>query len=121
MFLGSITFSSTVRSASRFENWKMNPSFEFLNADTSLSESFVAFFPSMNTLPLDGWSSSPIMLSNVDLPEPELPTINKNYPRFTENDTSLNACTFVSPWQKTLLTFFSSNTTSDIAHCLHWL
>jgi hypothetical protein len=75
----------------------MNPSFEFLNDDTWLSPRIVAFVPSTNTCPLVGLSSSPIMFSSVDFPEPELPTINTNSPFFMENDTSASARTLVSP------------------------
>jgi len=37
------------------------------------------------------------MLSNVDFPEPELPTINTNSPFSIENDTLSNAVTLFSP------------------------
>jgi len=37
------------------------------------------------------------MLSNVDLPEPELPTINTISPCSIENDTSSSAFTLFSP------------------------
>jgi hypothetical protein len=42
-------------------------------------------------LPLVGLSRSPIMLSNVDFPEPELPIIKTNSPRFIVNDTLSSA------------------------------
>jgi len=37
------------------------------------------------------------MLSKVDFPEPELPTINTNSPFSIENDTSSSAFTVFSP------------------------
>jgi hypothetical protein len=37
------------------------------------------------------------MLSNVDLPEPELPTIKTTSPCSIENDTSSRALTLLSP------------------------
>ena len=61
------------------------------------------------------------MLSRVDFPEPELPTIKTNSPRFIVNETLSNARTSVSPVPKILVTFLSSNTISDSSHRLHWL
>jgi hypothetical protein len=42
-------------------------------------------------LPLVGLSRSPIIFSKVDFPEPELPTIKTNSPRFIVNDTLSSA------------------------------
>ena len=56
----------------------------------------------------------------MDFPEPELPTIKTNSPRFIVNETLSNARTSVSPSPKILVTFLSSNTVSDSSHRLHW-
>jgi len=37
------------------------------------------------------------MFRSVDFPDPELPMINTNSPFSTENDTSSNAFTWLSP------------------------
>ncbi len=95
--LGSNTFSITVRSDKRFENWKIKPNLLFLNAEILLSFSFVVSVPSMKIFPLVGLSSRPIRLSKVDFPEPELPTIKTNSPSSIENETSFNACTLLAP------------------------
>ena len=69
----------------------MNPNFLFRNDEILLSVRFVVSVPSMRTLPFVGRSNSPIMLSKVDFPEPELPTINTNSPFSIENETLSNA------------------------------
>ena len=69
----------------------MNPSLEFLNDEIWLSFRLETLIPSMRTWPFVGLSKSPIILSNVDLPEPELPTIKMNSPFFTENETFFKA------------------------------
>ena len=74
----------------------MNPNFLFLNEDILLSVRFVVSVPSMKTLPFVGRSNNPIMLSKVDFPEPELPTINTNSPFSIENETLSNAFTLFS-------------------------
>jgi hypothetical protein len=75
----------------------MKPNFLFLNVEILLSVRFDVSVPSMKTLPLEGRSKRPIMLSKVDFPEPELPTINTNSPFSIENDTSSSAFTIFSP------------------------
>ena len=67
-------------SVSKLENWKMNPNFLFLNAEILLSSSVVVLIPSMKIFPFVGVSNNPIMLSNVDFPEPELPIIKTTSP-----------------------------------------
>jgi len=69
----------------------MNPNFLFLYCETWLSLSCVVSVSSSIILPLVGLSRSPIMLSNVDFPEPELPIIKTNSPRFIVNDTLSSA------------------------------
>jgi len=81
----------------RLENWKINPSLSFLNEEIWLSFNFVVSTPSMVTFPFVGPSKSPIMFSNVDFPEPELPTTSRNSPLLTLNETSRKALTSVSP------------------------
>ena len=75
----------------------MNPSFLFLKDDMLLSLSNVVSIPSMKIFPVVGLSSRPIMLSRVDFPDPELPTIKTNWPFLIENETSCNAFTLFSP------------------------
>ena len=65
----------------------MNPNFLFLNEETLPSSSLVVSTPSTSILPEVGLSSKPIMLSSVDFPEPELPTIRTNSPFSTEKST----------------------------------
>ena len=74
----------------------MNPNFLFLNDEILESVRLVVSIPSMKTLPVVGRSNSPIMLSKVDFPEPELPTINTNSPFSIENETLSNAFTLFS-------------------------
>jgi len=71
----------------------MKPNFLFLNEEILSSPSVVVSIPSMKIFPFVGLSNSPIMLSNVDLPEPELPTIKTTSPCSIENDTSSRAFT----------------------------
>jgi hypothetical protein len=47
----------------------------------------------MKISPLLGESNNPIMFSNVDLPEPELPTINTNSPCLIVNEILSRAFT----------------------------
>jgi len=63
--LGNNTFSSTERSLSKLENWKMNPNFLFLNEEILLSFNVVVSIPSMKIFPFVGWSNNPIMLSKI--------------------------------------------------------
>jgi hypothetical protein len=51
----------------------------------------------MKIFPFVGRSNNPIMLSKVDLPEPELPTIRTTSPFSIENDTLSRAFTLFSP------------------------
>jgi len=95
--LGNNTFSSTERSLSKLENWKINPNFLFLNEEILLSFNVVVLIPSMKIWPFVGLSNNPIMLSNVDFPEPELPTIKTISPCSIENDTLSRAFTLFSP------------------------
>ena len=71
----------------------MNPNLLFRNDEILSSLRVVVLVPSMKIFPLVGLSNNPIMFSNVDLPEPELPTIKTNSPRLIENDTSSRAFT----------------------------
>ena len=74
----------------------MNPNFFFFFYDILSSVRVVVSIPSMKTVPVVGRSNSPIMLSKVDFPEPELPTINTNSPFSIENETLSNAFTLFS-------------------------
>ena len=87
----------SVRSERRFENWKINPNFLFLNEEILSSSRVVVSIPSMKILPLVGRSSKPIMLSSVDFPEPELPTIRTISPCSTDKVASSRALTLFSP------------------------
>lgn len=71
----------------------MNPNFLFLNEEMLLSFNVVVSTPSMKIFPFVGLSSKPIMFSNVDLPEPELPTTKTNSPCSIEKETSSKALT----------------------------
>jgi hypothetical protein len=51
----------------------------------------------MRIFPFVGRSNNPIILSNVDLPEPELPTIKTTSPCSIDNDTLSRALTLLSP------------------------
>jgi len=75
----------------------MNPNFLFLNDEILSSSSVVVSVPSMKIFPFVGLSNNPIMLSNVDFPEPELPTIKTTSPCSIESDTLSRAFTLVSP------------------------
>jgi hypothetical protein len=72
----------------------------------------------MKIFPLVGESNNPIMFSNVDLPEPELPTIKTNSPCLIENDALSSALTLLSPSPYILLTLTISRTL-DSSHRLH--
>ena len=119
MLLGNFTFSRTVRSARRFENWKIKPSLSFLNEEILLSFNLLVSTPSMNTLPFVGLSKSPIMFNSVDFPEPDLPSTSTNSPFFTLNETSRKALTWVSPSPYVLSRFLISSTL-DSSYRLHW-
>ena len=75
----------------------MKPSFLFLNDEIASSLRFVVSVLSIKILPVVGLSINPIILSKVDLPDPELPTIRTNSPCSIENETLSNAFTKLSP------------------------
>ncbi len=51
----------------------------------------------MNICPFVGESNNPIRFSNVDFPEPELPTTKTNSPCLIEKDALSSALTSLSP------------------------
>jgi len=67
--------------------WNTKPISCERTADNCLSDMFDVSTPAKRTLPDDGRSSVPMMCSNVDLPEPEGPTIAASSPSSMRNDT----------------------------------
>ena len=67
--------SATVRSSSRWKNWKTKPTFVRRNCAAPVSLSRSTRTPATSISPRVGRSRPPIMLSSVDLPPPDGPMI----------------------------------------------
>jgi hypothetical protein len=65
----------------RWNCWKTKPMVLARSADSSRSLSPPTSYPSMRRVPDVGRSRVPMMLSRVDLPEPDGPTIPSSSPR----------------------------------------
>ena len=96
--IGISTFSSAVRYGIRFLALfcHTNPTVCLLYSMRSLSVNFSISFPSTKRLPADGLSRPPSILSSVDFPEPEAPTIPISSPRSTVRSRPWSAITSMS-------------------------
>ena len=84
---GTSTFSNAVSEGIRWKNWKTNPIFSPRSRASASSPRAVISTPSMTISPVVGTSSPAINPSNVDLPLPEGPTIERYCPDATERLT----------------------------------
>ena len=89
----SATFSRAVRRSMRWNCWNTNPMRRPRTAASRASRSVLTSTPSMRTVPVDGRCSAPTMLSSVDLPEPDGPTMTANSPASTVRSTPSRART----------------------------
>ena len=71
------TFSNTVLSSIRLKFWKIYPIFAFLMLSIVPEEDLVMFSPSIVMVPLSMLSRPPMAFSNVVLPQPEGPRMQK--------------------------------------------
>jgi len=85
------TLSTTRAPSRRWKLWKMKPSRLDRSPLRWRSPSVAVSIPSMSTSPLVGRSSVPMMLSNVDLPLPDGPTIANISPRSMRRSTPSSA------------------------------
>lgn len=97
-FTGSTMFSQTVSIGTRLYCWNTNPI--FLRRKIVSSSALISLIccPSTVTVPDVGVSNPPIMCKSVDLPLPEVPTMERNSPFCTERFTLFKATTSVSPF-----------------------
>ena len=95
---GSVTFSATVRSGSRWKNWKMKPMRWRRIAARCSSSPDPRSVPSTNTWPADGLSRPASRCSSVDLPEPDLPMIATRSRGRTAKSTPRSTSTGAGPW-----------------------
>ena len=75
------TLSKTVAFLTKLKCWKIMPIFN-LKADKSFPVKLVISLPSTKTLPEVGFCNKLTVLTRVDLPAPDEPTIPKNSPFF---------------------------------------
>ena len=80
----------------RWKDWKTKPNFWLRNSASCLSFILIVLIPAISTVPEVGASSSPMMFSNVDLPQPEGPMILRNSPLLTVRFTFSRATVSIS-------------------------
>src|SRR5438067_6399433 len=95
--LGSMTFSSAVKSPSRWWNWKTKPISRLRKTASSPSERANTSTPSKRTRPPVGWSSAPRRWRGVDLPTPESPTMAIRSPASTSRSSAASTCPTAAP------------------------
>ena len=91
-------FSSTVKVGRRLKLWKTKPISRKRRSLRALSESWARFRPPITTRPLSGVSRPARRLSNVLLPDPLGPMIERNSPPDTSRLTSVRAVKAVGPF-----------------------
>ena len=94
---GRATFSTASIVGIRLKDWKMKPMCFCRNRTSSFSFMRSMCWPAITISPLEGCSRPASMLSRVDLPEPEVPTIEQKSPRLIWKETPFSARTFWSP------------------------
>ena len=103
--MGSMTFSSAVSVGKSWKNWKTMPTLAPRQAASLSSFIWSMRSPAIVTLPAVGRSMPVIMLSIVDLPEPDGPTMATSWPSSMSRSTPLSASNSSLP---VLYVFFRS-------------
>ena len=100
---GSSTLSITLSEGMRWNDWNTKPRLALRNAASWLSFILPVVVPFMSTVPDVGVSRRPMMLSRVDLPQPEGPMIDTNSPFCISRLTFSSARVSISFVRYTLL------------------
>ena len=106
---GSSTFSETVSSSIRLNDWNTKPILPLRNIVLSFSLRLPTSWPSRVSLPDEGLSNNPKMFNKVDLPQPEGPMTATNSPSVTYNETPFNAMVSISSVKKLFFKFSTFN------------
>ena len=94
---GRATFSSAVMVGTRWKDWNTMPMRRPRKRASASSSSGPRSVPSTTTRPESGRSSPAIVISSVDLPEPDGPTRPTASPRATVSDIPFRICTRAAP------------------------
>ena len=94
---GNSTFSYTLSTGTRLNDWKMKPMWAWRRLVRSRSFRLPVSWPFTVTVPAVGVSMQPIRLRMVVLPEPDGPAMEMNSPSSMVIDTPRTAATVTLP------------------------
>ena len=94
---GNSTFSYTLSTGTKLNDWKMKPMWAWRRVVRSRSLRVPVAWPSTVTVPAVGVSMHPIRLRIVVLPQPDGPAMEMNSPRSIDNVTPRTAGTVTLP------------------------